>query len=339
MKRAADNQDADTNSHNRQQAKSLRAMFTNPGLVSSLNTQQEQEVGSSNTRGLNNKVSRSNHRNDRPKDNYDYEYARLISKDTNFSGNLDYLEDNAEKLGKMAEDKGSSRAGKPTQSFAGRCSYCINNQEAHSDLHVIAFGTKVYLAVPRKAPVIPGYCIIVPMEHHLNCVECDDEEWTETRNFMKCLTKAFHEKEKGVIFVETAMSYRKSFHSIIECFPLPWHNYDNAPAYFKNSILSAAEEWSQNRKLISTAKDFRNALVKNLPYFHVWTRIDEGYGHVIENESRFSRDFGKEIIAGILELPVTAWRNPKRLSRKELDDLVKEFEKSYKPFDWTDLIE
>ncbi len=48
-------------------------------------------------------------------------------------------------------------------------------------------------------------------------------------------------------------------------------------------------------------------MVKNLPYFHVWFGLDKSFGHVIENEAEgFEPTFGREILAGMLEMPRNA---------------------------------
>ena len=74
---------------------------------------------------------------------------------------------------------------------------------------------------------------------------------------------------------------------MIECIPVPMDKWEDAPAYFKEAILSSEEEWSQHQKVIETSKKdggFRRSMVKNLPYFHVWFGVEGGMGHVIEGE-------------------------------------------------------
>lgn len=59
-------------------------------------------------------------------------------------------------------------------------------------------------------------------------------------------------------------------------------------------MLQTDEEWSQHKKVIdTTSRGFRNSMVKDLPYFHVWIGLEKGFGHVIENEKEFPHWFGK----------------------------------------------
>lgn len=146
----------------------------------------------------------------------------------------------------------------------------------------------------------------------------------------------FHEKGQGVVFMETVINLRSQRHTVIEAIPMPFGDYQDAPAYFKEAILACDEEWSQHKKLIDTSdRGFRYSLVKNLPYFHVWYGLDKGYGHVIENSAKFPHWFGKEIIAGMLDLGPELWRKPRYHHQAENHQRVQEFLKSWEKWDWT----
>lgn len=146
----------------------------------------------------------------------------------------------------------------------------------------------------------------------------------------------FHEQGKGVIFMETVLSLRSQRHTVIEAIPIPYGVYEDAPAYFKEAIMASGEEWSQHKKLITTVeRGFRNSLVKNLPYFHVWFGLDKGYGHVIEDSKDFPYWFGKEVIAGMLDIGPELWRKPRFYHPAENHQRQQEFLKSWEKWDWT----
>lgn len=42
-------------------------------------------------------------------------------------------------------------------------------------------GTRVYLSCTLTDELVEGHCIIVPMQHHLNMLEGDDDVWDEVR--------------------------------------------------------------------------------------------------------------------------------------------------------------
>jgi Protein similar to CwfJ C-terminus 1 len=119
---------------------------------------------------------------------------------------------------------------------------------------MIALGTRVYLSCTLHEELVPGHCLIVPIQHHLTTLEGDDDVWDEIRvstslsklcrtvltiasqNFMKSLMRMYAEDEKGVVFYETVTTLKWQRHSVIECVPVPWEQFDILPGYFKVCI-------------------------------------------------------------------------------------------------------
>ncbi|CAG8595164.1 12615_t:CDS:2 [Racocetra fulgida] len=163
-------------------------------------------------------------------------------------------------------------------------------------------------------------------------------------NIAKISQKSAEQKRyfaiEGVIFMETVVNLKYQNHTVIECIPMPWDLAQDAPAYFKEGIMESGGEWSQNKKLVDTSKTgFRRSMVKELPYFHVWFGLDKGFGHVIEKEKSFPRWFGKEIVAGVCDLPPDVWRRPKKQNPRDNSTRVSEFMKKWKKWDWTTILE
>jgi hypothetical protein len=131
----------------------------------------------------------------------------------------------------------------------------------------------------------------------------------------------------------------------MEAVPLPSGLADAAPAFFKEAILAADEEWTQHRKLIDTlAKSnqglgklaFRRTLVKEMPYFHVWFQINGGLGHIVEDANRWPKGdlFAREVIGGMLDVEPHLIRKQGRWM-KGVDRRVEPFRKKWSKFDWT----
>jgi hypothetical protein len=53
------------------------------------------------------------------------------------------------------------------------------------------------------------------------------------QNFMKSLMRMYAEDDKGVVFYETVITLKWQKHSVIECVPVPWEQFDVLPGYFK----------------------------------------------------------------------------------------------------------
>ena len=53
---------------------------------------------------------------------------------------------------------------------------------------------------------------------------------------MKSVMRMFAEDDQGVVFYETVISLKWQKHTVIECVPLPWEQFDEIPGYFKVSL-------------------------------------------------------------------------------------------------------
>ncbi|KAF8237164.1 hypothetical protein L208DRAFT_1421678 [Tricholoma matsutake] len=295
----------------------------------------------------------------------DAQFARAIMGDGKFENDLEYMDDNAEKLGrqKMRSDAMKRQFAihdyKRTQKALATCNFCFGEDDSSPKAPVIAMGTRVYLSCTTNEELVEGHCLIVPIQHHLTMLEGDDDVWDEVRNFMKCLIRMYAEEDKGVIFYETVISLKWQKHTCIECVPLPWAQYEDIPGYFKESILASEAEWSQHKKLIDFSArpgGFRRAMVPNLPYFMVQFdhKGEKGYGHVIEGsdkgddedtgeksgstDNNFNSYFAGEIVGNVLELETRRWRRPRKIDFRSNQDRVAQFKKKYNKFDWTGMI-
>lgn len=196
-----------------------------------------------------------------------------------------------------------------------------------------------------SAAIRPYHCLIAPIEHRVNTLECDDDEWEEIRNFMKCLVQMFDARGQSVIFFEDASRPRRHLHTAIECVPVPKSVASLAPAFFREALVASDEEWSQHAKIIDTGaraqkgygkQAFRRSLVKEMPYFHVWFDIDGGYGHVVENQELWGRDFARQVFASMMP-GIDAHRGNSRWQSG--DPRVEAFRKLWGPYDWTRILE
>ncbi|KZP31432.1 hypothetical protein FIBSPDRAFT_1037429 [Athelia psychrophila] len=299
----------------------------------------------------------------------DAQFAKAIMGDGKFQNDLDYIDDNAEKLGrqKMRSDAMKRQFAvhdyKRTQKAMASCQFCFGEDDSPPKAPVVAMGTRAYLACTVNEELVDGHCLIVPIQHHLTMLEGDDDVWDEVKNFMKCLMRMFAAEDKGVVFYETVITLKYQKHTFIECVPLPWEQYEVIPQYFKESILSSEAEWSQHKKLIdfsSRPGGFRRALVANLPYFMVQFdhKGEKGYGHVIEGTGEaagqgeddegadeggkgggeFPSYFAAEIIGNVLETEPRRWRRPRKIDFRSNKERVLKLKQRYDAFDWTGMI-
>ncbi|KAF6843125.1 cell cycle control protein [Colletotrichum musicola] len=277
--------------------------------------------------------------------------AERIAKDGKFDNDLDYMDENAEKLAKRVhkseinlKNVAVSEYQKVTR-ILDNCPLCHHEDKGLPPLApVISLGTRVFLTLPTEPEISEGGAVITPIAHRKNLLECDDDEWEEIRNFMKSLTRMYHEKGQEVIFYENAAAPHRHLHAAMMAVPIPYEEGATAPAYFKEAFLTADDEWSQHKKIIDTgarARDgmgrmaFRRSIAKEMPYFHAWFTLDGGLGHVVENADRWPRGdlFAREIIGGILDVAPDVIKKQGRWNKG--DRRVDGFKKTWRKFDWT----
>ncbi|KZF26401.1 hypothetical protein L228DRAFT_226233 [Xylona heveae TC161] len=283
-------------------------------------------------------------------------FAEQIAKDGRFTDDLDYMDDNAEKLAKRVQKSEINLKNMAISDFQkmnrilDTCPLCHHEDTNTPPIApVVSLATRVYLTLPTEPELADGGACIVPIQHRLNLLECDDDEWEEMRNFMKCLTRMYHEQGRDVVFYENAARPERKRHAAMEVVPLPYSLGETAPAFFREAILSSDEEWTQHRKLIDTlarAKNqglgklaFRRSLAKEMPYFHVWFELDGGLGHIVEDPNRWPKGdlFAREIIGGMLDADPTAIKRQGRW-QKGGDRRVEGFKKRWRSFDWTRIL-
>lgn len=266
---------------------------------------------------------------------------------------LEYLDENAAKLATRAPKSTINLRNaaisdyQRTNRILDACPLCHHEDKSPPQppiAPIISLGTRVFLTLPTEPEISDGGAVIVPISHHTNLLECDDDEWEEMRNFMKCLTRMYHDQGRDVVFYENAANPGRKLHAALNAVPIPFELGETAPAFFREAILEAADEWAQHKKIIDTLKAaksgfgksaFRRSLAKEMPYFHVWFELDGGMGHVVEDERRWPRGdlFAREILGGMLDKDIEVVRRQGKWVKG--DRRVEGWKVGWRKFDWT----
>jgi hypothetical protein len=181
------------------------------------------------------------------------------------------------------------------------------------------------------------------MKHVSASTDMDEDVEKEVENFKRCLRQMWAAQGLGCLFVETVLGIGKKPHTSIQCFAVPEEVEEDSPLYFKQALDDADEEWSQHKKIyqLTRQKTLRSTIPKNFAYFAVeW--LGGGYAHVIEDEDKFSRNFGADVISGMLgndggiRCDTKGRAKEKGGNSFEADKArVMTFLSSWKPHDWT----
>ncbi len=209
------------------------------------------------------------------------------------------------------------------------------------------------------------HCYIVPLEHLSAFTEADAELLAELdlwkRSLVRMLRACRSRKVPSYecVFVETVVRIDRLPHTIIECIPLPVAHAGDVGMYVHKAISEEGEVWGTNPKVTDTrGKRLHNCIPKGFPYIHFeWDRTNErtssasgrgdtaatpavgGLAHVIEDDKRFKRDFGRQVIGGILGLDKLQLKGGAE-DRSELTERVKKFRGFFSPgYDWTQYLE
>lgn len=280
--------------------------------------------------------------------------AERIAKDAKFDNGLEYMDDNAEKLARRVHKSEVNLKNMAVGEFQKMnrilesCPLCHKEDTSQPPVApVVSLGTRVFLTLATEPEISPGGAVLVPIAHRRNLLECDDDEWEELRNFMKSLTRMYHDQGREVVFYENAAAPNRHPHAAMVAVPIPYAEGATAPAYFKEAFLAADEEWSQHPKVVDTAKRaregmgraaFRRSIAKEAPYFHVWFSLDGGLGHIVEDSSRWPKGdlFAREVLAGIVDAEPHMAKKQGRWTRG--DPRVDGFKKGWRKFDWTRML-
>jgi hypothetical protein len=278
--------------------------------------------------------------------------AERIAKDGKFTDDLEYMDDNAAKLAKHVPKSALNLRTlaiedfKRTERILETCPLCHHEDRADPSpvAPIVSLATRTYLTLPTEPEITPGGAVIVPIQHHTNLLEADDDEWEELRNFMKALTRMYQAQNRAVVFYENAAAPKVRRHAALVVVPLPLKFGDTALAFFREAMLASDEEWSQHRKIIDTLEKarnglgkaaFRRSLVKEMPYFHVWFTLDGGLGHVVEDERRWPKGdlFAREVVGGMVDADPAVIKRQGKWHRN--DARVGGFRKDWTKWDWT----
>lgn len=279
--------------------------------------------------------------------------AERVARDARYADSLEYMEDNAARLARRVHRSDASLKGaavaemQRAQRALDRCPLCHDEAGRAPAAPVVALGTRVFLTLATQPEVSGGGAVIAPLAHRANLLECDDDEWEEVRNFMKSLTRMYHDQGRDVVFYENAACPPRRAHAAMAAVPVPYAQGAVAPAFFREAMLAADEEWSQHPKVIDTlarATDgglgraaFRRSLAREAPYFHAWFALDGGLGHVVEDPRRWPPGdrFAREVLAAVVGADPALARRQGRWDARADGPRADAWRRTWRRFDWT----
>ncbi|CAL5199246.1 unnamed protein product [Lathyrus oleraceus] len=211
------------------------------------------------------------------------------------------------------------------------CWFCLSSPNVESHL-IISIGENYYLAL-AKGPLVEDHVLIVPVEHMPNTLSLSSESEAELLRFQNSLKRCFKNQEKEVIFFEWASI--RGTHANLQVIPIPSSKAVMIEKAFNLAaqklgfefVVKKFDSISDGRKFLKTQTDGNSSLF--------YAEIPGGtiLLHHVEEKDTFPAQFGREVLAGLLNMADNAdWRNRKHNKDEEMK-IVEDFKDRFQEYD------
>uniref|UniRef100_A0A1S4DYF2 C3H1-type domain-containing protein n=2 Tax=Cucumis melo TaxID=3656 RepID=A0A1S4DYF2_CUCME len=227
---------------------------------------------------------------------------------------------------------GKRRSGNAGTNRSKECWFCLSSPNIESHL-IVSVGENFYCAL-AKGPLVPDHILVIPVEHFPNTLSLGPDYETEINRLQNCLGKYFKSQGKEVVFFEWVS--KRSTHANLQAVPIPTSRahvvqniFDMAAEKlgFKFVISKSADAPSEGRKLLRTQFDSDHS------FFYAELPECVTLSHVIEENEIFPAQFGREVLAGLLNMADKAdWRNCAH-SKEEETKMAEDFKIRFENFD------
>ncbi|KAI4344516.1 hypothetical protein L6164_011733 [Bauhinia variegata] len=243
--------------------------------------------------------------------------------DCNFKHSLQDEDNNHTQRRSRSENNSSNRS--------KECWFCLSSPNVESHL-IVSIGENYYCAL-AKGPLVEDHVLLIPVEHMPSTLSMLPESEIEFCRFQNSLKMYCNKQGKEVIFFEWAS--RRSTHANVQVVPIP-----PSKANMVEKIFNLAADklgFKFVAKKFDSSSDGRNFLKtqidRNSSLFYAELSGGIILLHVVNENERFPAQFGREVVAGLLNMADKAdWRNCK-YSKEEETKMVEDFKSRFQKYD------
>ncbi|KAL1554965.1 hypothetical protein AAHA92_15461 [Salvia divinorum] len=227
----------------------------------------------------------------------------------------------------------SKRSGSGTGSLirSKECWFCLSSPSLESHL-ITSVGEHCYCAL-AKGPLVQDHVLIVPIEHFPNTLslppECEkdlSEHWGSLQTFFK-------RQGSEVVFFEWVSKRRT--HANLQVVPVPSLKASSVEQIFNLAAKKLGFTFLtlKNDNNMEGRKSLGVHLNRNQSLFYVEVPGGTILSHAVEENENFPFQFGREVLAGLLNMADKAdWRNC-QLSKDEEAEMAENFKREFKEYD------
>ncbi|WCJ42686.1 CwfJ-like family protein / zinc finger (CCCH-type) family protein [Euphorbia peplus] len=207
------------------------------------------------------------------------------------------------------------------------CWFCLSSPSLESHL-IINIGENYYCALP-KGPLVQDHVLFIPIEHSPNTLSLPEESESELDKLLNSLQ--LYQKSHGKEAVLFEYISKRGTHANLQAVPVP----SSRVASLKDIFNMAADRLGfkfltmKFNNVSDGRKWLRKEFDRNCSFFYVALPDGTILSRTIEENEKFPAQFGREVLAGLLNMPERAdWRTCD-LNKEEETRVVEKLKKLF----------
>lgn len=211
------------------------------------------------------------------------------------------------------------------------CWFCLSSPNVESHL-IISVGENCYCAL-AKGPLVQDHVLILPIEHLPSTLSLPLECEMELSKLQDSLQMFFKNEGKEVVFFEWVS--RRSTHANLQVIPIPKSRASAVQDIFTVAAqkLNFEFEALKSKNRAEGRSSLRRQFDNNFSLFYVESPDGTILSHPVEENEKFPVQFGREVMAGLLNIADRAdWRNCTLTKQEELK-MAEGFKDRFQQFD------
>ncbi|XP_051114303.1 zinc finger CCCH domain-containing protein 64 [Andrographis paniculata] len=223
------------------------------------------------------------------------------------------------------------RSGSGRSNRSKECWFCLSSPSLESHL-IISIGEYCYCAL-AKGPLVEDHVLIIPIEHLPNSLSLPPECEKDLFRLQSSLKAFFKGQGKEVVFFEWVS--KRGTHSNVQAVPIPSSRASSVGQIFNLAAkkLGFTFETLQNDSSSEWRKTLQTHVDRNQSLFYVEVPGGTILLHIVDDNEKFPAQFGREVMAGLLNMPDKAdWKNC-QMSKEDETKMAASFKSQFEEYD------